>query len=122
MYSLLVLVLDDETLLRDVLQAWEDAGAPGATVLESTGLRRVTDFFGRDDMPLFPSLRELAQKEHSMHRTIFTVLDAEALVEKVIAATERVVGDLSQPHTGILFVVPVARVVGGRMSQKKLPR
>ena len=56
MYSLLVLVLDNAELLRDVLQAWEGAGVPGATVLESTGLRRVTDMFGRDDMPRAPSL------------------------------------------------------------------
>jgi len=119
MYSLLVLVLDDAALLRDVLQAWEDAGAPGATVLESTGLRRVTDFFGRDDLPILPSLRELSEKESTMHRTIFTVLDADALIDKIIAATERVVGDLTQPHTGIMFVVPVARVIGGRMSQRR---
>jgi len=119
MYSLLVFVLDDEALLNDVLHAWEKAGAPGATVLESTGLRRVTDLFGRDDLPLLPSLRELAEKENCTHRTIFTVLDADALVDKVIAATESVVGDLSQPHTGILFVVPVVRVVGGQMSQKR---
>lgn len=122
MYSLLVFVLDDETLLRDVLQAWEDAGAPGATVLESTGLRRVTDLFGRDDLPLLPSLRQLFEREKAVHRTLFAVLNDDAQVDRVIAATERVVGDLSQPHTGIIFVVPVARVVGGRMSQKMPPR
>ena len=119
MYSLLVFVLDDAALLRDVLQAWEDAGAPGATVLDSTGMRRVSSMFGRDDLPLLPSLRDLSTREQDVHRTIFTVLDADALVDKVIAATERVVGDLSQPHTGILFVLPISRVVGGRMSYKR---
>jgi hypothetical protein len=116
MYSLLVLVLDNTELLHDVLQAWEDAGVPGATVLESTGLRRVTDLFGRDDMPLVPSLRDLSERKTDAHRTIFCVLDDEAIVENTIVATERVVGDLSLPHTGILFVVPVSRVVGGQMT------
>ena len=119
MYALLVLVLDNTELLRDVLQAWEDAGVPGATVLESTGLRRVTDMFGRDDLPLLPSLREITEKEHAAHRTIFSVIDDDAIVERAIAATERVTGDLSQPHTGILFVVPVVRVVGGQMSRSR---
>ncbi len=114
MYSLLVLVLDNAALLRDVLQAWE---AAGATVIESTGLRRVTDMFGRDDIPLLPSLRDLSEKEQAVHHTIFTVLDDESLVDKIITATERVVGDLSQPHTGILFILPVARIVGGQMSR-----
>ncbi len=111
MYSLLVLVLDDVALLRDVLRAWEEAGVAGATVLDSTGLRRVTDVFGQDDMPLLPSLHELAEKEHAAHRTIFTVLDDSALEDKIIAATEKVVGHLSQPHTGLIFVMPVSRVV-----------
>ncbi len=119
MYSLLVLVLDNAELLHDVLQAWEDAGVPGATVLESTGLRRVAAMFGRDDMPLVPSLRDLSERESDAHRTIFSVLDDEKIIDKAIAATERVVGDLSQPHTGILFVVPVTRVVGGQMSRSR---
>ena len=118
MYSLLVLVLDNAELLHDVLNAWEEAGVPGATVLESTGLRRVTAMFGRDDMPLVPSLRDLQAHEQDAHRTIFSVLDDDAIVDKAIAATESVVGDLSQPHSGILFVMPVTRVVGGQMTRR----
>jgi hypothetical protein len=115
---LVVLVLDNPALLRDVLQEWETAGIAGATVLESTGMRRVADSYGRDDMPLMPSLRELSEKEQAAHFTIFSILDSDALVDKAIAATEKVVGDLSQPHTGVLFVTPVLRVVGGRRSHQ----
>ena len=118
MHSLLVLVLDNPELLRDLLQAWQDAGVPGATVLESTGLCRVQDMFGRDDMPLLPSLHEFIGKEQASHRTIFTVLDDDTLVDKIVAATERVTGDLSQPHTGVLFIMPVTRMIGGQRSQK----
>ena len=119
MHSLIVLVLDNPELLRDLLQAWQDVGVPGATVLRSTGLRRVQELFGRDDMPLLPSLHELAgEKEETAHRTIFAVLDDDSLVDGTIAATERVIGDLSQPHTGILFVMPVSRIVGGQRSRK----
>jgi hypothetical protein len=34
------------------------------------------------------------------------------MVKKVVAATETIVGDLSQPHTGVLFAVPVAAAWG----------
>jgi hypothetical protein len=110
------LVLDNPALLHDVLQAWEAVGVPGATVLESTGMRRVADSFGRDDLPLLPSLREITQSEQAAHRTIFSVLPDDSLVDALIEATERIAGDLSQPHTGVLFVTPALRVVGGGRS------
>jgi hypothetical protein len=34
------------------------------------------------------------------------------IVERVVAGTEEVVGDLSQPNTGVLFAVPVAAAWG----------
>jgi len=39
-------------------------------------------------------------------------VEDDATLERVIAATERIVGDLNEPHTGLLFVVPVSRVLG----------
>ena len=118
MFSLVVFVLDNPELLRDLLRAWEEAGVPGATVLESTGLRRVVTLLSRDDVPLLPSLRELTERAECAHRTLFCVIDDDAIVERLIAATERVVGNLSEPDTGILFVVPISRVVGGQRSRQ----
>jgi len=115
MHYLVVLVLSRPEMLHSVLQAWQQAGAPGATVLESTGLGRVSHLLGRDDMPLFPSLRALGEKQEYTHNTIFSIVDGDEMVDKLIAATEGVVGDLSQPNQGILFVVPVARVIGYRV-------
>jgi nitrogen regulatory protein P-II 1 len=66
----------------------------------------------RDDLPLLPSLRDLLASEELHHRTLFTVVGDELALERVITATERVVGDLSRHHTGLLFVVPVTRVLG----------
>ncbi len=125
MFSLVVFVLDSVEFLADLLVAWERAGVPGATVIESTGLARVARALSRDDVPLLPSLRDLTECEECPHRTLFAVVDDEAIVDRLIAATEKVVGDLSQPHTGILFVMPVTRVVGGQRSRsasKQEPR
>ena len=38
--------------------------------------------------------------------------DGNEAVERVVAATEEVVGDLTQPNTGVLFAVPVAAAWG----------
>jgi len=111
MAQLLVCVLDNLELCPTVLDAWETAGAPGVTILESTGLARVRRAV-RDDLPLMPSLRDLLASQESHHRTLFTVLEDEALLERIIAVTERIVGDFDRAYTGLLFVVPVSRVLG----------
>lgn len=111
MADLLVLVLDNLEQCPDVLDAWEAAGVTGVTILESTGLNRMRQGI-RDDYPLLPSLRSLLAGSETHHRTLFSVIEDETVLERAIAATQRVVGDLSQPYTGLLFVVPVSQVLG----------
>jgi hypothetical protein len=81
------------------------------TILQSTGLARLRNAM-RDDLPLLPSLRDLLTSQELQHRTLFTVMEDEATLERVIAATERIIGDFTRHHTGLLFVVPVSRVLG----------
>lgn len=110
---LILFVLNDPEKLDDLLDAWEAAGAPGATILYSSGLGRVRLGGGyRDDLPLIPSLDDFIQHEEALSRTIFAIVDAEALVDRIVAATEQVVGDLSLAHTGVMAVLPVARTYG----------
>ncbi|MGB9775767.1 MAG: hypothetical protein ACPLYD_13855 [Anaerolineae bacterium] len=111
MAYLVVLVLDNPDQCPDVLRAWDEAGAPGVTIVESTGLARIQKAIW-DDLPLVPSMRDLLGARELHHRTLFTLVQDEATVDCVIAATQQVIGDLNTPHTGILFVVPVIRVLG----------
>ena len=111
MAHLVVFVLDDLEQCPQVLDAWDEAGALGVTILESTGLRRVRGMM-RDDVPLLPSLLDVLASREFHHRTLFSVIEDEATLERVVAATERVVGDFSRHHTGLLFVLPVTRVLG----------
>jgi nitrogen regulatory protein PII len=111
MAHLVVFLLHDLEQYPDILDAWDEAGAPGITVLESTGLRRQQAVV-RDDVPLLPSLRDLLTSQELHQRTLFSVIEDEHTVERVVAATEDVVGDFSRHHTGLLFVVPVTRVLG----------
>ena len=63
----------------------------------------------RDDLPLLPSLCDLLASQELHHRTLFTVIEDETTLERVIAATERIIGDFTRHNTGLLFVVPVVR-------------
>ena len=109
--SLLVLVLDNPDQEMDILAAWEEVGVPGVTVLDSQGSKR-SDETGRDDLPLFVSLRSILSSEESQNRTLFSVIDDEVVLEKALQAAQGIIGDFQNPHTGILFVVPVSRAWG----------
>jgi hypothetical protein len=47
-----------------------------------------------------------------MNRTLFTVVQNDAMVDKVVKATEDVIGDLDLPNTGILTVLPISQAYG----------
>jgi nitrogen regulatory protein PII len=117
MTHLIVLVLDDPDQCRDVLDAWEAAGAPGVTILDSTGLGRVRRAGIRDDVPLVPSLSALFRREGSRHCTLFSVVKDEAHVEAIVQGTRAIVGELDRPDTGFMFVVPVSQVYGLRRTE-----
>ncbi|MCB9136537.1 MAG: P-II family nitrogen regulator [Anaerolineales bacterium] len=112
---LILFILHDAELLEELLDAWEEAGVSGATILHSSGLGRVRQGNSwRDDLPLMPSLKSLFDHEEYFSRTLFTVVEDEAMVDKVLAATEKTIGDLNQPDTGLMVVIPTARVYGLR--------
>jgi nitrogen regulatory protein P-II 1 len=102
MAQLLVFVLDNLEQCPDVLAAWEEAGVTGVTILESTGMVRVRQAL-QDDFPLMPSLRDLLVGREAHHRTLFSIVQDDAVLERAIAATHHVIGDLTRP---------VSRVVG----------
>jgi nitrogen regulatory protein PII len=106
-------VLHDAGLLPDVLSAWKDSGVQGITILPSTGLRRLEESNAlRDDIPLIPSLEDLLGDEETLNRTLFSIVDNDEMVTKVVKAAEAIVGDLDKPNTGILCVFPISKVYG----------
>ncbi len=107
---LLVMVLDDVSHLGDVLNAWTEAGVPGITILESTGVNRVL----QRHMPeaAFAGFSQIFGGGRVGHHTILSVIGDLAVAEQAVAATEKVVGALNEPHTGIVFALPIAQVWG----------
>lgn len=110
----MVLILDDTTKLRELLEAWEQAGVPGITILHSVGFQRAKGFLGRDDIPFTATLRDLLHAEEVHNRTLFSVIGDEETLERAIQAAGRVIGDFSAPNTGILFTIPLSTALGLR--------
>jgi nitrogen regulatory protein PII len=109
---LIIFVLHNSEKCDPLLTAWENVGVRGATIMHSTGLGRMRGSEWMDNIPLFPSLEDFTEHEEYFSRTIFTVVDSESSVDQLVAATESVVGELTQPDTGFLVVLPVANVYG----------
>lgn len=103
-------VLDDQELLSGVLDAWQKAGITGATVLDSTGMHRIQAC--RVRLHARFDFARIADECRERHNTIFAVLADMDMVDKCLAATESVVGDLSHPDTGIFTAWPLAVVKG----------
>lgn len=108
-----ILVLHDPDLLEELMEEWDKEGVDGATILFSSGMGRYLQKQGlRDDFPLIPSLDDFYEAPETLSRTIFATVKDEAMIDKILAATQRVMGDLNQPETGMLLVMPVLKAYG----------
>ncbi len=110
---MIIFVLHDPENLDAVLNAWDETGVSGITILPSTGLARFrAKGAWRDDLPLIPSLEDFQEHTEKLNRTLMTIVKDDEMVNRVAAATERVIGNLELPNTGILAVIPLARAFG----------
>ena len=102
--QLLVAVINHEECVDDILAGFVELGVTGATVVDSKGMGRVLT----REMPIFAGLREYTRP---VNRTMFCVVE-DPKVDAAIAVIERVCGSLSAPGAGIVFTIPVGRVIG----------
>ena len=105
--QLLVAVINHEELVDDILAGFIELGITGATIVESKGMGRVLS----REVPIFAGVRTLAAASRPANRTVFCLADDEK-VEGAIALIQEICGSLDLPGAGIVFTVPVGRVVG----------
>lgn len=108
---MVMFVIDDPSRLDDVLNAWDEAGISGATIIESTGInrRRRARLVGSS---LMAGINRLMSSDEESHYTLFTIVSDEAMVGRCLAAIEAVVGDLDSGNTGVLAAWPLSVVKG----------
>jgi nitrogen regulatory protein PII len=112
MSYLVVLIVDNPDDCPVILDAWREIGVSGATILDSTGMGRIQKAGLLDDFPLMPRLEDFLGVREEPHRTILSVVEDEALVDQMTTNAQHIIGDLDEPHTGFLFVVPVLKAYG----------
>jgi hypothetical protein len=107
MYMVLF-VLDDPNRLDELLAAWSDAGISGATIIESTGIRRRLT----QTVPmrfLYQAANPLIEEGHV---TLLAIVADEDKARLCLQATEALVGDLTGPNTGVFAAWPLTLVKG----------
>lgn len=105
--QLLVAVINHEERVDDILAGFVELGITGATIISSKGMGRVLSA----DVPIFAGLRSLSARSRPGNQTLFCVAD-DAQVDSAIALIQEICGSLDEPGVGIVFTVPVGRVVG----------
>lgn len=96
----------------DVLEVWVKAGVDGVTILESAGMHQVLKRGIRDDIGIFASLNSLMRAQEIHHRTLFSAVRDEEMLNRLVAATTDYVGDWAKPDVGVLFVWPLVQAYG----------
>lgn len=112
MYYMMMLIISDLEDSLTVLDVWEAQGVPGVTIMEGTGLGGVRKAMQWEDVPVIPSLMDFMRGREQQNRIFMTVVEGEAMVDHIITITQEAVGDLNDDNNGVLFVLPVSRVVG----------
>jgi nitrogen regulatory protein P-II 1 len=105
--QLLVAVINQEEKLDEILSGFIELGITGATIIASEGMGRVLSH----DIPIFAGLQTLITRSRPQNQTIFSVVEDDK-VDGAIALLQEICGDLQDPATGIVFTLPVNRVVG----------
>ncbi len=109
MIHLLVVILEDLSRLPDLMSAWKNIGVPGVTILQSIGGFHATTWLERLG---FGGISRLFDQEEVRQRTLLSLIEGDDLLERAIAEADEVVGGFDRPHSGILFSIPVGRVLG----------
>ncbi len=108
--KLLVFVLNKIEKLDNLLHELKLRNVSGATIIEGTGM--VRELIENDDMGFLLSLKSLFDNPRKPSKVMMMVVKNEEEVKTVIETVDKVVGDLSEPNSGILFTIPVDFVKG----------
>ena len=107
---IIMFVLDDPQKLDAVLEAWEQAGITGVTIIDSTGFQRHKKQNKR--IPMRFAFQPVVLEGEEGNLTLFTIVREKKLVDNAILAAESIVGNLDDPNTGVLAAWPLSHVKG----------
>ena len=109
-WFLLVIHLDKTNTMQDILKVFTANGVTGCTIFESTGVGHTT--FLKNDEPIIASMKRMFGPDRQYNKTVLSVIETEALLEKTMNDIEDIVGDFCKPDTGLMYAIPVRHVRG----------
>ncbi len=124
--KLIILITSNAENGVEVATRWQDAGAPGVTVIKSVGLYSLQRQLQNDsiEVPLHMAssmagvmayvLREMENTNH----VLLSVAPKE-LVPMLLDEARAVMGDLLEPNHGVAFVVPLDEAIGVRQPENR---
>lgn len=116
--KLIILITAEREHGLTIAEAWQKAGAPGITIVQTNGLYSLQQEVKAGNIELPRMLSSVAaamahvleQMEKKGHLLISVVEDN--MVDTLIDEATNLLGDLTLPNNGVLFVLPVDRAVG----------
>ena len=102
---MVMLVLDQPESLDDVLDAWRDVGVSGVTVTESEGAQRRAA--RQAFVPARYSLGGMVASPADGNFTLWSIVPDERMAQRCLEAAELILGDLDDPHNGVMAVWPL---------------
>lgn len=118
---MVMFVLDDPEQLDAVLDAWDSIGVSGVTILESSGINRRRSAI-QVGTPFMAGMNRLMSGSHVNNFTLLTIVNDKEVAQSCAQAAQAIVGDLSQPNTGVLAAWPLEIVLGIPDPGNKSPR
>ena len=105
--KLLILILNKVEKLEEVLEGFIEIGISGATIIDSVGMGHIIC----QEVPIFAGLRFMFSGAKPHNKTIFSVIKDEK-EESALRILKKILGDINEPGTGIVFTIPLHRVEG----------
>ena len=119
MSKLLLVILNDTSVLPELLEVWREIGVPGTTILKSAGGHATRNWFSRVGLT---AINNLFETKEVQTRTLIAVFEDEKLLARAIAEAERVAGGFDRPSSGVILVLPISQAIGVYKTLPQTPR
>lgn len=109
MYAI-ILVLNDIFILDDIHELFYEEEI-GATTIDSQGMGKVL-LDHNVNIPMLASVRKLIDGRKPYNKTVFSVVDSEEKMRRVVDKIKEKLGNFEEPGIGFMFVTPVVECYG----------
>ena len=108
--QLLILILKKVELTNEIMKVLAESGVKGGTTLDGNGMANA--LVDMEDLPMFGMLRNLLvdDEKENCKVMMFVLQDEQVMLTRGII--KKVIGDLNEPNTGIMFSIPITNVEG----------